>query len=282
MDKMKTLLTFLLTLLLFLPSIAQDDKNKENKSNAIYLEFYQPIQTSSLREFYNDDWLLTPSNIYSRHYFSNAIGICYERVLKNNIIICPRVGITIRTVQETNFTDKFNNGSEDVTVEEKFSYKQNHINMFFGIAKRLSIVNKFSIDLGAEIASVIYLNGNSSYYSIFNYYAPNTSDLIVGDERWWTNKVGKAYCFGIGPYIKPEYSFSGNISVSLELQMYFMYSMSKDKSTITDRHKTWLDPSVNGNIPYLVDYSSSSATQYDFRQWAWSRLSPLIRLGYKF
>lgn len=254
----------------------------ESKKNSIYLEYYQPIQTPSLREFYNDEWILTPSNKYTRHYFSNSIGISYERLLKDNIVIRPRFGMTFRKLKEENITDKFFNGAEDVTYKENYDYNQKHINLFVGIAKRLRIANHFNLDLGLDLASVLYLNGNTTYYGGYTYYWTGTSDIKGGDEYWWTNKVGTASCYGIGPYIKPEYSFSNNLTISVEIQMYFMYSMSKDVSTTTSQHRTWLDPNANGGIPYLLEESSEGKTEYDFSQWSWSRLSPLIRIGYKF
>lgn len=279
---MKTKIIFFLALLLADNITAQKNNGNENKKNTIYLEFYQPIQTPSLREFYNDDWMLTPSNQYKRHYFSNSFGISYERVLKNDIILRPRFGMTIRTLKEENHTDKFFNGAEDVTYIEKYDYKQKHINAFLGIAKKMQIVKHFNIDLGVDLAYIQYLNGNTNFYSAYTYYWTDTPDIKGGDEYWWTNKVGKAYCFGIGPIFKPEYVFTNNLSVSLEAQMYFMCSTSKDKSTITSRQRTWFDPAANGGLDYLRDVSGNSETKYDFMQWSWSRLSPLIRIGYKF
>lgn len=254
----------------------------EYKKNSIYLEFYQPIQTPSLREFYNDEWMLIPSNKYLRHYFSNSVGLCYEKVLKNNIVIRPRFGMTFRNLKEENSTDKFFNSSEDVIYNEKYDYNQKHINLFLGLAKRLQIVNHFNLDLGLDISSVFYLNGNTEYYGGYTYYWTGTSEVKGADEYWWTNKVGKASCYGIGPYIKPEYYFSNNLSISVEIQMFFMYSVSKDESTTTSQHRTWWDPNANGGIPYLLEESSEGKTEYDFGQWSWSRLSPLIRIGYKF
>lgn len=279
---MRTKLYFFLALLLVDNMFAQKNNGNEGKKNTIYLEFYQPIQTPSLREFYNDEWLLTPSNKYKRHYFSNSFGICYERVFKNNIVLRPRLGMTFRSVKEENFTDKFYNGSEDVTFEEKYDYNQKHINLFLGLAKRLTIINKLNLDLGIDLSSVFYLNGNTTYYGAYTYYWTNTPDIKGRDERWWTNKVGKAYCFGVGPYLKPEYNFPNNISISIELQMYFMYSLSKDESLFTSRNKVWLVPEANGGEDYLYDVSGDSKTKYNFSQWSWSRLSPLIRIGYKF
>lgn len=262
-------------------SFAQEEGNF-NKNNSIYVEFYQPIQTPSLREFYNDEWILTPANKFTRHYFSNSVGVCYERVFKNNIIFRPRFGMTFRKLTERNFTNKYNTGNQDITIEEKYDYNQKHINLFLGLAKRLPLIKHFNLDLGVDLTSVFYLNGNTTYYSGITYYWPNTNDIFGGDETWWTNKVGKAYCVGVGPYIKPEYVFSNNLSISAEVQMYFMYSGSHDKSTTTNRNRVWLDPSANGGLSYLLDNSSNGETKYDFGQWSWSRLSPLIRIGYKF
>ena len=278
---MKTKIIFLSVILLVDQLSAQKNNDNENKKNAIYLEFYQPIQTPSLREFYNDEWILTPSNKYTRHYFSNSVGIAYERVFKNNIIFRPRFGMTFRKLSEKNFTEKYNTGNQDITITEQYNYNQKHINLFLGFGKRLSIVKHLNLDLGIDLSSVLYLHGNTEYYSIIDYYLPYTWDHVGEQEDWWTNKVGKAYCFGVGPYIKPEYVFSNNISISLELQMYFMYSVSKDKSIITSRQRVhWDETSPIGYS--LMDNSSTGKTEYDFGQWSWSRLSPLIRMGYKF
>jgi hypothetical protein len=268
---------------------AQKRENSEIKKNTLYFEFYQPIQTPSMREFYNDEWLLTPSNKYSRHYFSNSIGLCFEREFKNNIILRPRLGITIRKVKETNATDLDTNNSGSIgfpptsrLYEEKYTYNQNHINIFLGVAKRFTLINRLKLDIGVDLTTIIYLSGKTDYYSVRTTYLKNTENIVGEEEYWWTNKVGKAYCIGIGPYIKPTYYFSKNIAVSLEVQMFFTNTFSKDKSTFDDRYKYWVDESINNGLAYSSETKSKSETKYDFSQWSWSRLSPLIRIGYNF
>lgn len=286
---MKKLTLLLSIMLLTLTAFAQKKEIVEPKKNTLYFEFYQPIQTPSMREFYNDEWLLTPSNKYKRHYFSNSFGICFEHEFKNNIIVRPRLGLTIRKVKESNIANLDTNNSGSIgfpptarLFEEKYNYNQNHINIFLGIAKRVNLFNRLKLDIGADFATILYLNGKTDYYSVWTTYAKNTENVLGEEEYWWANKVGKAYCIGVGPYIKPTYYFRNNIAISFEIQMYFTNTFSKDKSTFDDHYKQWLDESMNGGIPYSREYKTKNETEYNYSQWSWTRFSPLVRIGYSF
>jgi hypothetical protein len=125
----KTIFCFLLLISLGVNS--QELKKPETKKkNTISIEFYQPIQ-NSIREFYNDDWVLntypTEKNNYSRSSFSNAFGISYERI-KDNTVFRVRLGITIRDIKEHQDFETLNTTDNYSTdLNQSFKYNQNHI-----------------------------------------------------------------------------------------------------------------------------------------------------------
>jgi hypothetical protein len=273
--KIKLTMRHILPIFTFL-IISVELLGQTEKVNSIYLEYYQPIQTPAMREFYNDEWILTPGIEYKRHYFSNAFGLCYEIAMKNNIILRPRIGMTIRSLDETNLT-KIWNGQDTAQFDEVYKYRQNQINCFVGVGKRLPIFKNFNIDCGLDIAFIYYGHGNTNYYSKWSTIDTNGILQLDTEETWWTNKVGTAYAIGVGPYIKPEYQLAKNFIISLEVQFYYLWSFSKDKSVIETRHR------FNYNqVGYYEETNSKAYTNYDFSQWSWSRLSPLIRIGYRF
>lgn len=268
---------------------SQEKENNTIKKNTLYFEFYQPIQTPAIKVSYNGERLLIPSDKYSRSRFSKSLGLCFDRELKYHIILRPRLGLTIIKVKETNLSnlETFNSGSPSIPntsrqLEQKKTYNQKHLNFFFGIAKRFKLINRLKIDIGGDLVTIIYLNSKLYHYTAFTTFLQNTETIVSKDENWVNIKYGKLYCFGIGPYLKPTYYFSNNLAISLEAQIYFNNTFSKDVTTFEEHGKNWNNGITNGGYPYLFENKTKHESRYNFSQWGLSRLSPLIRVGYNF
>lgn len=278
--KTKSITIILLFILSGSTVVCQNASEKPTaKKNAISVEFYQPIQ-NSMREFYNDDWIVstypTEKNNYSRNSFSNAFGISYERLKKNNVFRV-RLGVTIRDIKEHEDFVNFNERDDFSTnVSQDFTYKQNHINFFVGVAKRIHIATNFDLDLGIDLASVYYLRAKSLYD--YNIYQQTISDdrflhqqIITAEDR-----IGNMYGLGLGPVFKPQYAITKNLIVAAELQVYFMTTFTNDTST----HKEISD---NRDPLYGLEHLEFTGdVHYDVNQWNWTKISPLIRIGYQF
>ncbi|NNT73171.1 hypothetical protein HKT18_13175 [Flavobacterium sp. IMCC34852] len=261
-------------------SAQETTKPETKKKNTISIEFYQPIQ-NSLREFYNDDWLLstypTERNNYSRNSFSNAFGISYERT-KNDVVFRARLGITIREIKEHQDFEYINtNENTKININQNYHYSQNHINVFVGIAKRIHLANNFDFDFGIDLASVYYLEGSGDYD--YDSHITNLIDNSTFSHQIITveDRIGKIYGFGLGPVFKPQYAITKNLVVAAELQVYFMKTFTNDKSTRVETSDYYV-PSQ--------DYSEHTKLygdiNYDVNQWNWTKVSPLIRIGYQF
>jgi hypothetical protein len=92
-----------------------------------------------------------------------------------------------------------------------------------------------------------------------------------------SDRIGKIYSFGIGPVFKPQYNITKNLVVSAELQVYFMKTFTNDKSTRLEISDELIQPN---NITQHVELYGD--IKYDVNQWNWTKVSPLIRIGYQF
>jgi hypothetical protein len=268
-------------LLLLLTCTVKSQNLEENSKfkNTISLEFYQPFQ-NNIREFYNDDWILgyepSEKSYYSRNAFSNAFGISYERVLKN-FILRTRFGVSVRKIEESN-------GYENISQEQNFtsilskeySYKQIHINSLIGVIKRVNLVNNFDLDLGIDFAFVHYqkAEGKLQY---------NINEKTISDDRFLreqiinvNDRIGSIQSIGFGPILKPLYNFSDRLVVSAEFQVYFMNTFTKDKTIRLETSQTTFEDGSSENIEI------SQEINYNINQWNWTKISPLIRIGYLF
>jgi len=270
---------YIFILLLTFKAKSQEQKELPNYKNTISLEFYQPFQ-NNIREFYNDEWILSyePSekNNYSRNAFSNAFGISYERILKN-LIIRTRFGFSIREIEESYSFIDINQEEDFITnLTKDYSYRQIHINSLIGVAKRVKLVNSFDFDFGIEFAFVQYkkANGNYKYYLTQNTISDNR--FLFAQNIYVNDQFGSIQSIGLGPILKPQYYFSDRLVVSAEFQVYFMKTFTNDKTTrIETSYSTFEDGSFE-NIEL------SQEINYNVNQWNWTKISPLIRVGYKF
>ena len=279
---LKALKLILLFITLSVTSKAFCQKSLEKsttKKNAISIEFYQPID-NLLKPFFDFESLFgndySVNNNDKRSSFSSAFGISYERI-KNDVVFRPRLGISI-----TNNSEKKNytsiNIAEDyrTDVNQKDNYTQNHINLFVGVAKRIHVNNKFSIDCGFDLASIFYLKGKGDY----DYSLQRTK---ISDNSWISNqtinvndRIGPITSLGIGPLFKPQYTICKNVVVSMEFQVYFMKTFSSGISTREEMSDTNSFPDNHEHIEL------SGEINYHINQWNWTKVSPLVRIGYEF
>lgn len=270
---------FLLLLLTYTVKSQNLEENIKYK-NTISIEFYQPFQ-NNIREFYNDDWILgyepSEKSNYSRNAFSNAFGISYERILKKNIILRTRFGFSIREIKEHNSYQEMNPEEDFLTILTKeYNYNQIHINSLIGVAKRINVVNNFDLDFGVEFAFIHYKRADGKY----NY---NIEQKTISDNSFLYNqiitvndKIGSIQSLGFGPILKPQYYFSDRFVVSAEFQAYFMNTFTKDHTFRLETSQTIFEDgsSENNEINQEINYN--------INQWNWTKISPLIRIGYLF
>lgn len=256
---------------------AQNKSNEQNfKRNSISIEFYKPIE-NSLSEFYNFNYGFGNSingiNNYSKNKLSNSFGISYERICINNIIFRPRIGLSRTKTNENQFSEELVDNPKKYTKE--YIYKQNNLNIFVGIAKRIDLTKKIKLDLGLDLASIYYSKGSGNYKSIQTQKDINNGDTYK-QEINIISEMGKVYSFGIGPYIKPEVSIFTDFTLSFEMQVYFLRTISSDQSfqlEISDQYTNDINFDHN-ELKTLINNN--------FKFWEWTKISPLLRLGYKF
>lgn len=277
----KSIAIILFSFFLFSIVYSQDVPEKARvKKNSFSIEFYQPID-NLVKPFYNVESLFGTDfildNYNSRNSFLSAIGFSYERI-QNDIVFRPRLGISI--INSKDHYDNINyNNSEDYKsiINQNNHYTQKHINLFIGIAKRTHFNQRFSIDCGLDLASIFYLKGSGDY----DYYVqqvkisdntPISNQLITVND-----KIGQTASFGIGPIIKPQYTISKSIQVSMELQVYFMGTFSKGTTSRVETSNVYTFANNS------TDYSEvKGSVYYSINQWNWTKISPLLRIGYEF
>jgi hypothetical protein len=259
--------------------ISAQNKNIEQnfKRNVISIEFYGPIE-NSLPEFYNFNYGFGNStnlgiNNYSKNKLSNSFGISYERICDNNIIFRPRIGLSITNTNENQLNEDFEPNPTEYSKE--YTYKQTNLNYFIGIAKRINLAKKITLDLGLDLASIYYSKGSGNYKSVQTQKYLNTGDVFK-QEINVTSEMGKVYSFGIGPYLKPEIILFTNFTLSFEMQVYFLKTISDEQSSqleISDKY-------LNGvNFEHI---ELNTIVNNDLKFWEWTKVSPLLRFGYKF
>ena len=259
------------------------------KYNTLFLEYYQPIFSPLSDKFYIEDLEPDPSNYgynsmdhYNSNDYNGSIGLGYERMLQDSIMIRSRIGMSLLKHSSSGSTDKYPDGIQEQTHDYDYVYKQVHLNLFLGVAKRFMPRKNFQFDLGIDIPFILYLGSAAEYNYHYKYYWFGTNDVFGTNDLTWIVENGKSFGVGIGPYLKPEFIFKNGLCISFELQTYFMFSSSKTYTRNTTRDRSWLNEIANGGYEYNHDLSSVSLTELDLKKWGFSNISPLLRIGYKF
>jgi len=275
---MKVISIFIFSSFIVLSSIYGQD----NRRNSIGIEVYSPVLTESMRYFeYTDDWRFSGYPLYAERSFSNfALGISYERALKNNFFIRPRIGISRRKIIETTLAEN-NTGAQLDSLYHKYNYEQNHINLFFGVGNRFQLTSNFTLSFGLDVAFIKYLpsSGKTMSGSTKTWINETPSRLYETLEVKETIEYGDAMNIGIGPIIRPEFTTKGGVSFSAEAQFFFMHTMADSENKLNRRAEriTYHEAGEAKNVN-----KDEYTTSYDFSQWSWSILSPLVRVGYQF
>lgn len=262
----------------------QNLSNKENiKKNSISIEYYKPIE-NSIRDFIwggnvlsYPDWQRTD---YSSNSESISLGVCYERVFRNNIIFRPRLGFSLIEVNEQNKSGIYTTGNNAIGNDtQNYHFNEKYINLFIGLAKRIELSKKINVDFGIDLASIFLVDGNRNLEE--NYITTNflTQGNVYKHNVNRQAEIGNSNSFGLGPYIKPEIVFCNNFFISAEFQIYFLKTISDGKSTQSD---ITTDTFTNSSETNTVILKINREINNDIKQWNWSELSPLIRIGYKF
>ena len=255
-------------------------KKPKTKKNAISIELYQPIDIL-VKPFYDFESLFgndyTIKNYNSRNSFSSAIGISYERI-QNDVVFRPRLGISIINSKNHNDNIAYNNAEDFKSIiNQNDHYTQNHINLFIGIAKRIHLNDRFSIDCGLDLASVYYLKGRGDYDFDIRQVKISDNSLISTQVINVNDRIGPMTSFGIGPIIKPQYTIFKDFVVSMELQVYFMRTLSNGTASREE---------ISDTNVFAENYNEHvqlyGEINYHINQWNWTKVSPLISIGYQF
>jgi hypothetical protein len=262
-----------LSFLFSLSTFSQNNYSLNSKKNAISIEFYKPFEKSfnELNYDYGFGASVIGINNYSKKGNSNSLGICYERVTSKNIVFRPRIGLSFIKINEEQYSEDTN----QTKYFSKYDFEQKNINIFIGIAKRIELTKKISLDLGLDLASIYYLRGKGNYSRTQTQVNPETSENYR-EEFIVNSETGNALSFGIGPYIKPEINIFDDFTLSLEMQVYFVRTISDDESYLIETVDRYLN---DENFEYS---EQKRIVNNNAKFWEWTKVSPLLRLGYRF
>jgi hypothetical protein len=248
--------------------------SQNHHKNEVMIDCFSPIMTASMKGYFNDEWILTPSDNYSRKYTSIGFGINYSRKIKE-MKIGYRFGFVIRTVEETNNYTYFS--PNQYFVDEKFTYKQNHFFNSVFIQKEENI-KKLSIQLAVELPFIFYGAGKNNYYN--RTYSELSSGEIYSDYTVINNqKIGSGFATGLGINIGLAYNINNSMKFGVELDEYLLYT-SFTKPTNIDYSENLVDYSNSPPIEY--PFTSNNDIKNNYKQIGFSRLSPRLIYTIKF
>jgi hypothetical protein len=238
------------------------------------IDCFSPIMTASMNGYFNDEWILNPSDNYSRKYTSIGFGINYLRKIKE-MKIGYRFGFVIRAVEETN-NYTYLSGNQ-YFVDEKFTYKQNHYfnSVFIQFEEN---IKKLSIQLAVELPYIFYGVGRNNYYN--RTYSELTSGEIYSDYTLLNNqKIGSGFATGLGINLGLAYNINNSMKLGIELDEYLLYT-SFTKPTNIDYSENLIDYSFSPPIEY--PYTGNINIKNNYKQIGFSRLSPRLIYTIKF
>ncbi len=256
----KTIIIFIATLSC-VTCLSQSDKKNE-----IGVDCFSPIMTSSMKQYFNDDWILSPSSNYSRKYYSIGFSASYSRQLKG-IKLGYKFGIVKRKVEESNNYDYYSGAH--YFVDETYNYTQTHyLNSIF--VTREETIKKLALRLTFEIPFIYYGIGKSDYYNRTNSDYP--TDYVTTQKQ----ETAAGYSTGFGATIGLGFELFKNTNLGIDLSEYILYSKfskpSKGHSTETD---------ILGNTG-ATNFDITYEVKNNYSQWGYSRLVPRIFIAVKF
>lgn len=256
----KTIIIFITTLSC-LTGLSQSDKKNE-----IAVDCFSPIMTASMKQYFTDEWILTPSSNYRRKYYSIGVSASYSRQLKG-IRLGYKFGIVKRKVEESNDYDYFSGAH--YFVNETFNYTQTHyVNSIF--VSREETIKKLILRLTLEIPFIYYGTGKNDYYNRTNSDYP--TDYVITDKQ----EIAAGYSAGLGGSLGLGYELFKDTNLGLDLSEYLLYSKFSKPSHV---HRTETD--VLGNTG-ASNFDVTYEVKNSYSQWGYSRLVPRIFIAVKF
>lgn len=220
--------------------------------------------TNSMKQYFTDEWILTPSSNYSRKYTSLGYSVGYQRKV-NEYSLGLTLGLVTRSVNEGNEYD-YVSGS-NYSVKETFEYRQKHYVSSINLTKTEEF-DKLNIGLKFEIPFVFYGKGTNNYYKRVN--SDNPSDYILEEKQ----SISSGYSTGFGLGLIVNYLITDNFFVGIDISEYLMF-VNFTKPTFGNYSETYpLGDYSNVNS----DYESTNK----YQQTGFSRVVPYFKLGYKF
>lgn len=237
-----------------------------SQQNEISVGVFSPIMTNSMKQYFTDEWILTPSSNYSRKYTSLGYAVGYQRKMKE-FSLGITFGLVTRSVNEKNEYDYFSGAH--YFVNETFEYKQMHYLSAISITKSEEF-KKLTIGLKLEIPFVLYGKGRNNYYNRTNSEYP--TDYILTQ----TQKISSGFATGLGLGIGIYYKLIDNLKFGLDISEYLLYTSFTKPSSI---HSTSQD--ILGNTG-AIDYDIQSEVKNKYSQIGFSRIVPQFRICYEF
>lgn len=219
-----------------------------------------------MKQYFTDEWLLTPSVNYSRQYLSLGYSFSYQRKI-NEFSLGINLGLITRSVKEKNEYD-YNSGAH-YFVYETFNYKQTHFLTSISFCKDESFKNLI-IRLKSEIPFVYYGKGTNDYYN--RTHSDYPTDYILTENQ----KISAGFATGLGIGIGVYYKLTSNLNVGLEISEYLLFTSFSKPSNV---HSTGKD--VLGNTG-TGDYDTEYEVTNKYSQIGFSRVVPQFRISYKF
>lgn len=232
--------------------------------HSVSLDFFPPIVTPGMLQFYKTDNVLKQTNSYSRDYI--ALGSSASiKFLHKSLLIGYRFGLVQRTIHESNIATIINEAEEEQNVENmeiyvSYSYNQKHIVQSISCGKQQTF-EKLTIGIQTEIPLILYGKGHAKL-SESNNYSANTSTQI--------QTISSGFATGIGAGVQISYMVSTHFSIGLNISEYLLYTNFTNPSTIV-----YSDSYYNIDNQIIID--DTKLTQLQF-----SNISPSLSISYLF
>jgi hypothetical protein len=275
-----TLFTAMTLLQVFLAAAQEEPQQEKIKKNAVAFEFYEPIDVP-FRDFEPiDNFGISPyspnADFYSRNS-SRAYGLSYERLLKNDIVLKFRIGVSKIAIENRETSGIYVDAAEMLADEKSnYTYDTEHFNLIVGAGKRINLTKTITVDFGLNLAAIFYGPANSHYYSSSLNTDPETQDYYLGFYDVEIEEQ-KSFALGFGPYIKPELTLWKSFFIAAELQVYYLRGISGGEITRHDVSEYKLMGSTD-----VVHTETTRTINRDYKLWDWSKISPVMKIGYKF
>ncbi|RZJ70418.1 hypothetical protein [Flavobacterium sp.] len=265
----------MIALIISISMHSQDEKFK----NSMSLEYYRPIDSNLDGFNYVHNGIINGDNNVSNFTTRKSeigVGLGYERVFQQDIILRVRAGQGISSLSKTNKASSAEESQMYPIQTSTYHLDQKQMNLFVGVGKRTKVFSSLTVDLGIEIASANYIKSSSKLIDK-SVLEDSQGQIVYLHEVVNVTNFGDSFLFGVGPFTKIELRVFRRIYASAEFQIYYSKVFSHENSY--NVQKT-IDKYIDS--PEITEETISRTISNDIQQWNWSKLSPLIRISYKF